>query len=333
MGTALPGYTPEDLLVIINVSHLQISTDASNVIRRGHGLAPEDVGRAAQVIMEPQVRELLTSAGPGVVAIDGHFDRTQMGKISPLSYICAMLSQALRQQSQQYAAPSVSGSPTSTHPEKGASRDIVLEYFCALHTADEDNLRGPQGLMRCLTTQLILSMVANEWIGQAEAVHLPHLRDGEEEMLAQRNLDAVCRLFTALIRLVPQSVSIYCLVDGWSSYEREELWQADYEVVLSAFREAADISNSEDGPNFKLLLTSQTACRWLGDFLMPGQKVSLRNRDGGDGNWRGSGRGSLMGLARAATMSDANAGFAGGFGVDEYGKNGREEGYDRRSST
>ena len=333
MGTALPGYTPEDLLVIINVNHLQISTDASNVIRRGHGLAPEDVGRAAQVIMEPQVRELLTSAGPGVVAIDGHFDRTQMGKISPLSYICAMLSQALRQQSQQYAAPSLSGSPSSTHPENGASRDIVLEYFCALHTADDDNLRGPQGLMRCLTTQLILSMVANEWIGQAEAVHLPHLRDGEEEMLAQRNLDAVCRLFTALIRLVPQGVSIYCLVDGWSAYEREELWQADYEVVLNSFREAADISNSEDGPNFKLLLTSQTACRWLGDFLMPGQKVSLRNRDGGDGNWRGSRRGSLMGLARAATMSDANTGFAGGFGVDEYGKNEMEEGYDRRSST
>jgi hypothetical protein len=335
MGTALPGYTPEDLLEIINVNHLQVSNDASTVVRRSHTLASADVERAAHMIMEPQVKELLTSPGPGVVAIDGHFDRAQMGKISPLSYICAMLSQALRQQSQQYTVSSGLGSPISmsTQPEKGASRDIVLEYFCALHTTDADDLRGPQGLMRCLTTQLILAMVVNEWVGDVDAVHLPHLRDGEEELLGQRNLDAVCRLFAALIRLVPQGVSIYCLVDGWSAYEREQLWRADYEVVLNAFREAADASNSEEGTNFKLLLTSPTACRWLGDFLLPGQKVSLRNRDASDGNWRGSGRGSLMGLARAATMPDASSGFTGGFPVDEYSKAGIEEGYDRRSST
>jgi hypothetical protein len=335
MGTALLGYTPEDLLIIINVNHLQISNDASTVVRRGHTLALADVGRAADMVVEPQVKELLTSPGPGVVAIDGHFDRTQTGKISPLSYICAMLSHALRQQSQQYTASFRSGSPTSmsTQPEKGASSDIVLEYFCALHTADNDHLQGPQGLIRCLTTQLILSMVANEWIGHADAVHLPHLRDGEEELLGQRNLDAVCRLFTALIHLIPQGVSIYCLVDGWSAYEREELWRVDYEVVLNAFREAADASNSDDRANFKLLLTSPTVCRWLGDFLIPGQKVSLRNREASDRNWRGSGRGSLVGLARAATMSDANSSFTGRFPMDEYSRDEMEEGYDRRSST
>lgn len=335
MGTALPGYTAEDLLVIIDVNHLQMSNDASIVVRRGHELALADVGRATQMIMEPQVKELLSSPGPGVIAVDGHFDRTQMGKISPLSYICAMLSQALRQQSQQSAASFGRGSPVSmsTQPEKGASRDIVLEYFCALHTADSDDLQGPQGLMRCLTTQLILSMVANEWIAHADAVNLPHLRDGAEELLLQRDLNAVCRLFTALIHVVPQGASIYCLVDGWSAYEREELWRADYEVVLNEFREATDASNSDHGPNFKLLLTSPTACRWLGDFLIPGQKVSLRNRDASDGNWRRSGGGSLMGLARAATMSDVNSGFTGAFPVDEYSKAGMEGGYDRRSST
>jgi hypothetical protein len=322
MGTALPGYTPEDLLTIIGVHHLQIINDASHVVRRGHTLDQADIARAAQMIMEPQVKELLGSPGAGIVAIDGHFDRTQMGKISPLSFICAMLSQALRQQSQQYAASFGSGSPISmsTQPEKGVSSDIILEYFCALHNADTDGLRGPQGLVRCLTTQLILAMVANEWIGPADAVHLPHLRDGEEELLAQQNLGAVCRLFTALIHLVPRGVSIYCMVDGWSAYEREELWQADYDVVLNEFREAAGASNTGDGTNFKLLLTSPTSCRWLGDFLLPGQRVSLRNRDASDTNWRGSGRGSLLGLARAATMSDVNSGFKGGFPMDEYSK-------------
>ena len=328
MGTAIPGFTAEDLLQIINVNHLQISSDASSVIRRGHTLDPTDVGRAAHMIVEPKVKELLTGSGPGVVTIDGHFDRAQMGKISPLSYTCAMLSQALRQQSEQQAAPP--GSPIlSAEVEKGPFRNVVLEYFCSLHTTETDNLRGPQGLMRCLTTQLILCMVANEWIGHADAVHLPYLRDGEEEMLAQRDLAALCRLFTALIHLVPQGVSIYCLVDGWSAYEREELWRADYEVVLDAFREAI----SDGGTNFKLLLTSPSACRWLGDFVLLGQKVSLRNRDAGNGNWRGSGRGSLKGLARAATMSDAKSGFMGGFSVDEYSSAEFGDDYDRRYST
>jgi hypothetical protein len=323
------------LLKIIDVNHLQISNDASSVVRRSHTLASADIKRAAHMIIEPQVKELLSRPGPGVVAIDGHFDRTQMGKISPLSFICTMLSQALRQQSQKYAASFGSGSPVSmsTQPEKGAPRDIVLEYFCALHAADSDDLRGPQGLIRCLTTQLILSMVANEWIGHADAVHLPHLRDGEDELLGQRNLDAVCRLFTALIHLVPQGASIYCLVDGWSAYEHEQLWRADYEVVLNAFRKAADASNSDDGTSFKLLLTSPTACRWLGDFLIPGQRVSLRNRDAGDGSWRSSGRGNLMGLARAATMSDVTSGFTGGFPVDEFSRAGIGEEHDSRSST
>jgi hypothetical protein len=332
MGTALPGYTPEDLLKIVDVNHLRISNDAVIVVRRGSALALADIGRAADMMMAPQVKELLSDPGPSVVAIDGHFDHTQIGKVSPLSYVCAMLSQALRQQSQLYAASFGSGSPTSLQPEKGAPRSVILEYFCALHTAGDDDLRGPQGLIRCLTTQLILSLVANKWIGHAEAVHLPHLRNGEEELLAQQNLDAVCRLFTGLIRLVPHDVPIYCLVDGWSAYEREELWQAEYDVVLSAFREAADASNPDDGANFKLLLTSPTACRWLGDFLIPGQKVSLRNRDASGRTLRGAGKAGLMNLVRAATMPDVNSGFGSGFPVDEYDQARMGEGHDRRSS-
>jgi hypothetical protein len=330
MGTALPGYTPEDLLKIIDVNHLQIAKDAGNAIRRGNTLPRPDIERAAQMMSASQVKELLGNPGPGVVAVDGHFDRSQMGKISPLSHVCAMLSQALRHQAPQYVA-----TPMSPQSDKGPGRNIVLEYFCALHTADDDELQGPQGLVRCLTTQLILSLVANEWIGQADAVNLPHLRDGEEELLAQRNLDAVCRLFTALVNLVPRSVAVYCTVDGWSAYELDGLGRGDYDTVLSAFRDAIDSSNGDGGANFKLLLTSPTSCRWLGDFLLPGQVVSLRNRDGDVANWRTAGRGGLMNLARAATMSDVQRRFGGGFPPDNENTNldALEEDYNRRSST
>ena len=330
MGTALPGYTPEDLLKTIDVSSLRMSNDEAIVIRRGGAtLSQADIGKAALGIVSPQVRELLNSPGSGIVAIDGHFDRTQMGKISPLSHVCGMLAQALRQQS---PAPFGSGSPTSPQFEKMTPRSVVLEYFCALHTLDDDDLRGPQGLIRCLTTQLILCLLANQVIGEGDAVNLPHLRDGEEELLAQLHLDAVCRLFVALIRLVPNGTPVYCLIDGWSTYEREELWQADYNMVLNALLDAVDAEGRNSGSNFKLLLTSPTACRWLGDFLLPEQKVSLRNRDAGGRNWRSVSRGSLIGLARAATMSDVESGFGGGFPADEYDHAWTGEGHDRRLS-
>lgn len=109
------------------------------------------------------------------------------------------------------------------------------------------------------------------------------------------------------MRLVPAHVSIYCLVDGWSTYEREELWRTEYEVVLRELLDAAQKPDLDCSNNFKLLLTSPTMCRWLDNFVMPGQRVSLRNRDANDGNWRGSSRASLSGLARASTMSDINS--------------------------
>ncbi len=270
------------------------------------------------MIIAPQVKVLLTNPGPNVVAINGHFDRTQMGKISPLSYVCAMLSQALRRQSHQHAA-----FPVSPQSEKGSPGSIVLEYFCALHTEDDDDLHGPQGLMRCLTTQLVFSLLANEWISPTDPLSLPHLCDGEEELLAQYNVAAVCRLFTVLVRRVPRSVSIYCLVDSWSAYEYKEQWQTDYDDVLRGFHEAANASNPNGGASFKLLLTSPGICRNLGDFVMPGQRVSLRNRGVGG---RGTGRGSIMGLVRAATMPDV------GFPDQEPEEPWADDGIDRRSS-
>ncbi|KAK0712618.1 hypothetical protein B0T26DRAFT_714770 [Lasiosphaeria miniovina] len=338
-STALPGHTPNDLLVIIDVSHLRAGADAGHVLHRGPAFEVTDNERAAYIIRAPQVKALLGGASShSIVAVDGHFDHTQMGQISPLSYVCATLAQLLKQQSENTSVAAMS-SPVSPQfdkrqpPPPPPARTVVLEYYCSLHIGEDDNLQGPQGLIRCLTAQLILSLLANGWMGPDEAVSLPHLRDhGEEELLEQRDLSAVYRLFIALVRLVPQGVPIYCIIDGISTYERQELWQADYNDVLGTLIKAASISKSHDGrPRLRIILTSPTMSRWLGNFVPPGQKVSLRHRDGGGRNWRGM-RGGLMGVARAATMS--NTGFVGGgFQSDGYGQFSTGESHSRRTST
>ncbi|KFA78623.1 hypothetical protein S40288_11199 [Stachybotrys chartarum IBT 40288] len=306
-GTALSGYTPEDILRVLNINHLRITSDSKAVMRRGKALPQEDVERAACMMTEPQLKDLLDrDPVSNVVAINGHFDRTQMGKISPLSYICTLLSHMLRQVSPPPPLSFSQRSPTSPHSKEKATGNVVLEYFCALHTADDDDLSGPQGLIRCLAMQLILSMVANKWIGESDALHLPHLRDDEEDLLAQRNIGATCRLFMALVRLIPDGVPIYCIIDGWSAYERGELWQADCEEVLNSFRNALDARSPQGGAAFKLLLSSPTVSKSLEGFVQPSHKVSLRNRDGREGRWRGAGRGGLISLARVATMPDGN---------------------------
>ncbi|KAH7323239.1 hypothetical protein B0I35DRAFT_427345 [Stachybotrys elegans] len=309
-GTALSGYVAEDILKVLDINHLRIISDSSTVMRRGKSLPPQDIEKAACVITEPQVQDLLENKPvSNVVLINGHFDRTQMGKISPLSFVCTMISDMLRRLSQSLAPSSSPTSPTSPQSYERATGNVVLEYYCALHTTDDDDIRGPQGMIRCLAMQLILSMLANKWIGESEALHLPHLRDGEEEMLAQRDLGAICRLFTALVQLIPDGVSIYCMVDGWSAYEREELWQADCEEVLCAFSKAVEIRCPQGGAAFKLLLTSPTVSRSLDGFVPPSHRVSLRSRAGRESRWRGAGRGGLMSLARVATMPDGNVGF------------------------
>ncbi|KAK3376048.1 hypothetical protein B0T24DRAFT_699039 [Lasiosphaeria ovina] len=411
LGTALPGYTAEELLKLMDVNHMRTSNDAIKVMRRGASLNQADIERAADMAVAAQVRELLSTSNgcaPSIVAVDGHFDRSQMGKVSPLSYVCAMLAQALRQkqqqqQQQQLDATAAATSSLSPSPDKPAppSPAVVLEYYCALHAADggdADELRGPQGLLRCLTTQLLLALVDNGWIGAQDAVDLPHLCGGDEGdeqeqelQLVRRDVTAIGRLFAALVRLVPRAVPIYCLVDGWSAFERdpppppprpsaeggmdgsgddddgsgkgERLWRVgDYAATLDAFRDAADPGapggdEDEDddyrysaATNFRLLLTSPTASRWLGDFILPGQRVSLRNVREAGGGWQGAAaarKRRAMGLGRAATLPDVHrgGGFVGGGSsgggrqlpvppaYDEQGHLWSGDGHDRRSST
>ncbi|KAK3986432.1 hypothetical protein QBC44DRAFT_139558 [Cladorrhinum sp. PSN332] len=345
MGAALPGFIPNDLLMFMNVNHSQARHDSRIAIMRSSSFEPHDIEKASQMALAPEVTGLLGNPGPGVVAVDGHFDLTQMGKISPLSYVCSMTAQALRLRTP--VIPSVdsphSHSPISPQSDRGPARCVVLEYYCTLHMADNDTLYGPKGLVRCLTTQLILSMVENEWIFHEAPVHLPHLRDTEdaEELLNNGDLSAICNLLVGLLQLIPHGVSVYCIIDGWSVYERNEGLKVDYETVLDAFRDATSPQKFDAGASFKLLLTSPTMCRHLGEFLLPGQRVSLRSRDGGSsGGWRGVGkrRQGIFGMARAATMPDANScGLQVGTGYasshSSSGSAGAGDGYSRRSST
>ena len=264
----------------MNVNHLHASHDAALVVRAGQALPSTDIDRAARMFMAYQVKYMLNSPSSSVIAIEGHSSDSQIDGNGSLSYQCAMLSQALRQ------LPQFNVVGTSIAP----SSNIVLEFYSALHMADDDDLKGPQGLMRCLTTQLILSLVANEYISPTDAIYLPHLsKDREGELLVRQDLNAVCRIFAALALLALGNTAIYYLIDDRSAHERgnSELRPAGYDITLSTFHDisvSADTSNLDDVAGFKLPLTGPVPCQWLSDFFSPEEMAA---RHDGESAFRG----------------------------------------------
>lgn len=232
----------------MNVDHLLILDDEQHLIGRGNSLDRDAISNAASMFRTTQVQQLLRSPESGVVLVNGYSDRSQNSKISPITHVCATLTHALRR-------------------SNGAN--VVLGFFCGQHTTSKDDLMGPQGLMRSLVAFLALNLVQNECISNAAPIPFPALQGDPEELSFQD----ICQLFYHLIELVPKQVTVYCVVDGISYYEREG-WEGDYDLIMRCF---SSIIANKTNAAFKLLLTSPTKSNWLPNLIMPHQPVSLRN--------------------------------------------------------
>ena len=206
------------------------------------------ISHAASMFQTSQVQQLLHSPNSGVVLVNGCTDRSQHTKISPITYVCATLTHALR---------------------RSLERNVVLAFFCGQHSTSKDNLMGPQGLMRSLVAHLALTLVQDAYISDSAPIQFPSLQEDFEEL----SFKDICQLFYRLVELVPKEITLYCVVDGISYYEKP-VYSGDYDLMMECF--GSIITNEAMGVIFKLLLTSPTTSR-LSPSLMPHQRVSLRN--------------------------------------------------------
>jgi hypothetical protein len=241
--------TPRRLLGLMNVHHLRALDDVQHIIRRGHSLSSDAVSHAATMFQTTQVQNLLQSPESGVVLVNGCTDRSQNTKITPITFVCATLTSALR---------------------RSTTANVVLGFFCGLHLSSQDDLIGPQGLIRSLVADVVLSLAQNECISPTAPIWFPASQEHFEEL----SFKDICQLFCRLVELVPKEITVYCVVDGISYYERAD-WREEYDLMMECF--GSIIANNAIAASFKLLLTSPTVSRWLSD-LMPSQQVSLRNK-------------------------------------------------------
>ncbi|KAM7219805.1 hypothetical protein V8F06_004839 [Rhypophila decipiens] len=289
--------TAFELLNILSVDHLTSLNDETIILRRGRSLPDDALCRTASMIQTREVQNLLHYPVPGVVAVDGCADRAQIAKISPISFVCANLAQALRQ-----------------------NLNPVLAFFCGQHVNlhPNDDLQGLQGLVRGLLSQLVLVLVQNGWMGETEGIALPvdsssgrpsdttqhffHGTDhpgGYQEDYSDSDgmvlsLPDLCQLFHSLLRLIPPDTFVFCIVDGISYYERD-IWRRDYDQVLTMFGDI--VADSTLACLFKILLTSPTNRMQLPHDVIPHQKVELRRVKVGQTGGLGAGFGRDMRMA------------------------------------
>jgi hypothetical protein len=237
--------TPTDLLNSMNVHHLRSIEDEKHIIAQAQSLGIEAIAWATAGFESGQVLQLLHSPQSGVVLVNGFMDRAQISKITAITHVCANLAHVLN----------------------GSADNVALRFYCGQHSTSQDDLEGPQGLMRSLVTFLVLELLQKRCI----SISAPIWLSGFQGDLDELSFTDTCQIFYRLVELVPKGVTVYCIIDGISYYERDN-FEADYNLMMECF--GGIIANSS--AVFKLILTSATKSRFASK-LQSSQIVSLRN--------------------------------------------------------
>ncbi|KAJ4416163.1 hypothetical protein N0V82_006923 [Gnomoniopsis sp. IMI 355080] len=218
--------TPKDLLDWIAVPDL-LAQDLQHIeARRKVQVTERDQARAEQLIRTGQIRDWLIAPTSTQLLVHGNYGRTAY--ISGLTLFCMSL--------------------TTTLAERN-SRFIPLTFFCGLHTEPSgiENHTGGRAIIQSFIVELIQRF-------DFGSIQMPTLQC-DDNKIRMGDVDELCKLFEALIRVLPNHVVIICLIDGIMYYERDE-FKNDMAVVLSAILKlSADRSIAVP---VKVLITSPT---------------------------------------------------------------------------
>ncbi|KAM7210603.1 hypothetical protein V8F06_014011 [Rhypophila decipiens] len=236
------------LLLILDTDHHHLNRDLHFVRRQSKEFDLQSKHAAAAIFKNTNFHRWMTSDDSDLLHIEGRLDGCY-GKTSPISYFCATFVDKMQNM------------PPQAHT-------LVLNFFCGQHVASNDPLRGPRGLLRALVAQSL-----RPW----DHISLDELDLGA---LGGPNHDAIstsdlCALLHFVIRQIPVTCTVYCVIDNVNQLEREE-WADDFWFLMGTL---GNIVAGEGGENlkpharFKVIITSPGRSQWLrGD-----QAVNVNN--------------------------------------------------------
>ncbi|KAL4960141.1 uncharacterized protein BDV14DRAFT_204973 [Aspergillus stella-maris] len=211
----------ERLARALGVHHLSPLGDLDYVLQKGNWFTSQAQAQAQQLMSQRRFHHWLISARPDLLLVQADFDLCS--RITPLSYLCAHLGLSLA----------------------NTPGPITLHFFCGQHESRVDSLRGPQGLLRSLITQILHAVgpFDHSFIGT---------RDYAERIESHITQD-LCITFKALIEQLPLNQRVFCFIENILWHESEEWMQDLIDVIEILYRMTHD---EHLQPILKVLITS-----------------------------------------------------------------------------
>lgn len=228
---------------ILNVKRGHEEQDLVFVRRQDSVLDAKSKSTAGHVFVHPNFQRWMVTNEPDLIHVEGRLEGLH-GKTSPISYFCAGLVDAFRE----------------------LASTVVLHFFCGQHMSSNDELRGPQGVMRSLVVQVL------------RACPMVSLADLDLEAFGRKyetiRLDYLCDLFKLVVGQIPTNYTVYCIIDDISGLEKDE-WVEEYWGIMQMFQDL--VKGAFADVRFKVLMTSPGRSRRLrGDNeVHPDRKVAV----------------------------------------------------------
>ncbi|KAI3390807.1 hypothetical protein diail_8592 [Diaporthe ilicicola] len=179
----------------------------------GQSIPFREKRKADLIVSTKQFHDWMVNNKSSELLVHGDFRRSRSASepVSALSVFCATLTQTFR---------------------KAGHQQIPLVFFCGSHVERDDPQRGPAVMIRSFIAQL-----AKFWPLDATTVQndqsKPYLQQEVETIVKEGTLTEICNLFIHLVRCLPESTTLVCIVDGIAHYETDNFEEGLLEVLGS----------------------------------------------------------------------------------------------------
>ena len=242
-GVAL---TVDDVLEIVNVGRMNSVKDLRKVLNAIPD-SPESL-HALNVGQDPVFQEWKNDDRSAALFLEQMHGCLTSRYISAMSVLTSNLVDSL-----QYSSPAT-----------------CIHFFCGLHTTAGDNLEGPSGVIRGLLEQTLRLFPAK----------LEFFSLRLKQQLEQLNFRALCECFSRIIRGLPLSTTLFCIVDSVNFLDKSA-WVNDLEQLLEVFLNLTEDDNMS--ALFKVLVTSPVRTRHAREVFPSENRLIINGESGSRG--------------------------------------------------
>lgn len=217
------------------------SSDLVASLRHDYSVRLRSEDRVTAIMEAPRLRAWLAGPVSDVLFINGNHVASEHQP--PTSFVSAKLVSTIQQGRDEQPGRSRQGSKPAI---------LSLSYFCARHKHPKDLDAGPDGMLRNLLAQLLIT-----W-PDFDLTAIERLRD-----IDNGNIDDLLSMFETLVDQIPAGVIVFCIVDAVTIMEDRTAWKEGANMLIGALAQLAQRHHADSHCLVKLLITSPTESRSL----------------------------------------------------------------------